>query len=141
MQPINKSSDKKKKGPGGKPIKTNANTGRLCDSAVEAFESLLENEQDSLKDFEQDIIQKILITLYNHFKKLYLIKLAENENIAEALKLKPNQMFLITKYKKQATYFKKEELRGILQKLIDLDYKSKNGLIDINIGLEAILCF
>ena len=63
-----------------------------------------------------------------------------NMNIAESLELKPNQMFLTTKYKKQATYFTRKELRDILQKLIDLDYNSKQGLIDINVGLEAILC-
>lgn len=87
-------------------------------------------------------IQKILITLYNHLKKIYLTMLAENYrvNVAEALNLKPNQMFLTTKYKKQASYFKKEELRNILQQLIELDYKSKQGLIDINIGIESILC-
>ena len=37
-------------------------------------------------------------------------------------------------------FFKEKELRKILQELIDLDYNYKNGLIDINIGLEAILC-
>ena len=49
-------------------------------------------------------------------------------------------MFLVTKYKKQSEFFKEKELRKILQELIDLDYNYKNGLIDINIGLEAILC-
>ena len=34
----------------------------------------------------------------------------------------------------------KKELRKILHELIDLYYKYKIGLIDINIGLEAILC-
>ena len=93
--------------------------------------------------YNKEPIQKILVTLYNHFKKLYLLLLSQeyNENIAEALNLKQNQMFLITKYKRQASYFKKNELKQILHKLIDLDYKSKQGLIDINIGLEAILCF
>ena len=87
-------------------------------------------------------IQKILITLYNHLKKIYLTMLAEHYrvNVAEVLNLKPNQMFLTAKYKKQASYFKKEELRNILQQMIDLDYKSKQGLIDINIGIESILC-
>ena len=71
-----------------------------------------------------------------------MVILAEqyNMNIAESLDLKPNQQFLVTKYKRQATYFKKQELRNILQRLIDLDYNSKQGLIDVNIGLEAILC-
>lgn len=92
--------------------------------------------------YNKEPIQKILITLYNHLKKIYLTMLADiyKVNIVEALNLKPNQMFLTTKYKKQATYFKKEELRKILQQLIDLDYKSKQGLIDINVGLESILC-
>ena len=87
-------------------------------------------------------IQKILITLYNHFKKLYFVKLAieNNKDIAQSLKLKPNQLFLVNKYKMQAQKFKKSELRKIIQELENLDYKYKIGLIDINIGLETILC-
>ena len=92
--------------------------------------------------YNKEPIQKILITLYNHLKKIYLTILANeyNVNIAEALSLKPNQMFLTSKYKRQASYFKKQELKNILQQLIDLDYKSKQGKIDVNVGLEAILC-
>ena len=92
--------------------------------------------------YQKEPIQKILITLYNHFKKLYLTKIAikENKNIAESLGLKPNQMFLTTKYSTQSKYFKEEELRKILQDLIDLDYNSKNGNIDAVLGLQSILC-
>lgn len=92
--------------------------------------------------YNKEPIQKILITLYNHLKKIYMVMLAEeyNMNIAESLDLKPNQMFLVTKYKGQARYFKKKELKEILKKLIDLDYNSKQGKIDVNVGLEAILC-
>ena len=91
--------------------------------------------------YNKEPIQKILITLYNHFKKLYLTKIAieNNINIAEALNLKPNQIFLINKYKTQANYFKKEELQNIIEELILLDQNSKIGLIDLNIGLESIL--
>lgn len=87
-------------------------------------------------------MQKILITLYNHFKKLYFVKLAINNNkdIATSLNLKTNQMFLVNKYKAQAKSFKLSELRKIIQELQDLDYKYKIGLIDLNVGLEAILC-
>ena len=87
-------------------------------------------------------IQKIFITLYNHFKKIYITKIAIKEklNIAESLKLKPNQTFLVNKYTMQSKYFKEDELRKILEEFIDLDYKVKNGIIDINIGLESILC-
>ena len=92
--------------------------------------------------YAKEPIQKILITLYNHFKKLYIVKMAEKyrKDLATAMNLKPNQMFLTTKYKAQAKYFDTKELRKILQELTDLDANYKVGLIDLNIGLEAILC-
>ncbi len=92
--------------------------------------------------YSKEPIQKIMITLYNHFKKLYFVKMAvrENQDIAEALNLKANQMFLVGKYKTQAKYFEEEDLRNLILDLIDLDTNYKSGLIDINIGLEAILC-
>lgn len=92
--------------------------------------------------YAKEPIQKILITLYNHFKKLYIVKIAERsgKDLATAMNLKPNQMFLTTKYKMQARYFKEQELRMILQELTDLDANYKMGTIDLNIGLEAILC-
>jgi DNA polymerase-3 subunit delta len=92
--------------------------------------------------YNKEPVQKILITLYNHFKKLYIAKLAQssNRNLAEAMDLKPNQLFLQAKYKKQASCFTKENLARILKEFTDLDLKYKSGLIDINIGLEAILC-
>lgn len=91
--------------------------------------------------YNKEPVQKILITLYNHFKKLYLLKIAidQNLNISEALNLKPNQLFLAGKYKVQASYFNKKELQKILEQLVDLDKNSKIGLIDLNIGLEAVL--
>ena len=87
-------------------------------------------------------LQKILITLYNHFRKIYLTKIAikSNKDIVSSLELKPNQVFLANKYKMQAGYFKTSELKKILQELYKLDYKSKIGLIDLSIGLESVLC-
>ena len=87
-------------------------------------------------------LQKILITLYNHFKKLYFVKLSlkYNKDIIASLNLKPNQTFLVNKYKIQAKYFKEEELQNILQYVRDLDYQYKNGRIDLQVGLESILC-
>lgn len=87
-------------------------------------------------------IQRILVTLYNHFKKLYIIKIAEEyqQDVAIAMNLKPNQLFLVTKYKTQARYFEKKELRKILDELINLDSNYKVGLIDLEVGLESILC-
>ena len=104
----------------------------------------IKNALDILNEllYNKEPIQKILVTLYNHFKKLYLTELSleYNRNITESLNLKPNQLFLANKYKMQARYFNKNILRKILQELIDLDYNYKQGNIDINIGLEAILC-
>lgn len=101
--------------------------------ALEVYNGLISNKEP---------IQKILITLYNHFKKLYIIKIAEkyNEDVATAMNLKPNQLFLVSKYKTQARYFEIQELREVLEALIDLDANYKIGLISLEIGLEAILC-
>lgn len=101
--------------------------------AIDVLNNLLYNKEP---------IQRILITLYNHFKKLYIIKLAEDygKDVAQSLNLKPNQAFLLGKYKKQAGYFTEENLRLLLKELASLDANYKIGKIDLNIGLEAILC-
>lgn len=92
--------------------------------------------------YQKEPLQKILITLYNHFKKLYLCKTALdlNKDIVDTLNLKPNQSFLIAKYKKQAACFNNEDLKKILDEFVDLDYNSKIGNIDIDVGLRSILC-
>ena len=92
--------------------------------------------------YQKEPLQKILITLYNHFKKLYLCKIALklNKDIVTSIGLKPNQTFLVTKYKKQSSTFTEDELRQILKELANLDYSSKNGKIDVDIGLKSILC-
>lgn len=92
--------------------------------------------------YAKEPIQKILITLYNHFKKLYIVKIAEEnrKDLATSMKLKPNQLFLTTKYKMQAKYFSKQDIENIMEEFINLDVNYKTGLIDINVGLEAILC-
>lgn len=92
--------------------------------------------------YQKEPLQKILIMLYNHFKKLYFCKLAVKlkRDVATSLSLKPNQTFLVNKYKKQASYFTEEELEKILNEFNNLDYNSKIGKIDIDIGLRSILC-
>ena len=92
--------------------------------------------------YQKEPLQKILVTLYNHFKKLYFCKIAVeiNKDVVSALNLKPNQTFLVSKYKKQTSYFPKEELRKILQELVTIDAQSKNGFIDIQVGLKSVLC-
>lgn len=132
---------------------TKETVDNLC---IKKIESVIFDLTDSLgkKDTKKAIdvlrnlilakepVQKILITLYNHFRKLYLVKLAiqDNKDIKSTLDLKPNQAFLVNKYRSQAGFFKTNEIRTILKELIDLDYKYKVGLIDLNVGFEAIIC-
>lgn len=106
---------------------------KKIDKALEVLDNLI---------YQKEPLQKILITLYNHFKKIYLCVEAVDlkKDIVNSLNLKPNQTFLVTKYKKQASYFKKEELRKIIEEFYNLDYNSKNGKIDIDVGLRSILC-
>ena len=108
---------------------------KKIEKSLEILDTLIYNKEPH---------QKILITLYNHFKKLYLLKLHENLHsnidVVQVLGLKPNQVFLVNKYKKQAMYFREEEIFNIINEFIDLDYKSKNGLMDIDVGIKAILC-
>lgn len=103
------------------------------EKALEVLNNLIYNKEP---------LQKIIITLYNHFRKIYLTKLAlkERRDLVEVLSLKPNQVFLTIKYRKQAEYFKEKEILQILKELIDLDYKSKSGQIDLDIGLKTVLC-
>lgn len=106
---------------------------KKIDKALEVLDNLI---------YQKEPLQKILITLYNHFKKIYLCAVAVDlkKDVVNSLNLKPNQTFLVTKYKKQASYFKKDELRKIIEEFYDLDYNSKNGKIDIDVGLRSILC-
>ena len=90
--------------------------------------------------YNKEPTQVIIVMLYRHFKKLYLVHLSKGQNLIQNLKLTPNQEFLVNKYKRQASYFKEQELEQIIFELIKLDENSKNGNIDLDIGLEAILC-
>ena len=106
---------------------------RKIDKSLEILDNLI---------YQKEPLQKILITLYGHFKKLYLCQVAtdSNKDIVNVLKLKPNQTFLISKYKNQAKHFKVKELRKILNDFADLDYNFKSGNIDLDVGLRSILC-
>ncbi len=97
---------------------TDSMGGMKKESSVQILRNLL---------YEKVAIQMILIVLYNHIKKLYFTKLAREQNldVAKVLNLKPNQMFLVNKYTRQASKFSLEELSNILQELRDLDYNYK----------------
>ena len=124
--------------------------------AIKQFDSVIFDLTDNLANKKIDkamivldelIYQKvemlvIIKTLYTHFKRLYLCKkaMASKTDIANALGLKPNQTFLVNKYRSQASHFDVKVLRAMLGELNDLDYKFKTAKIDIDIGLRSILC-
>ena len=64
--------------------------------------------------YAKEPVQKILVMLYNHFKKLYIVQLSNGQNVAQNLKLKPNQTFLVSKYQNQAKFFTQDEIRNLL---------------------------
>lgn len=92
--------------------------------------------------YQKEPLPKILVTLYQHFKKLYLCSLAISNNldIATSIGLKPNQTFLVNKYRRQSSFFNKNDLREILEEFTLLDYNFKMGKIDLEIGLKSLLC-
>lgn len=90
--------------------------------------------------YAKEPVQKILVMLYNHFKKLYIVQLSNGQNVAQNLKLKPNQTFLVSKYQNQAKFFTQDEIRNLLNEFIYIDEASKSGNLDINVGLESVLC-
>ena len=106
---------------------------KKTDKAIEVLDGLIYNKEP---------VQRILITLYTHFKRLYLCSIAVRlkQDIASSLDLKPNQTFLVNKYRTQAVLFSESILKELLKALVDLDYNSKIGNIDAEVGLRAILC-
>ena len=91
--------------------------------------------------YQKEPLQMILIMLYRHFKNLFLVKQCVILNKDILFNVSTIKMpFLVKKYKEQASKFTEEELRQILKKFIDLDEKSKLGLIDLRVGLDTIIC-
>ena len=105
-------------------------------NALEEFENML-HEYRHL----DNPAQPILISIYRHFRKLYLCQLAmkSNRDIIATLNLKSNQVWQVNKYKQQVSLFK-TDLQPLLQDLIDLDYQAKTNKIDLIIGIQCIIC-
>ena len=101
-----------------------------------------EDNNINYTNIQKEPLQKILVTLYNHFKKLYLFKIEDKKgkDVKEVLNLRPNQYFLVSKYRNQAKQYDQNILKEILEKLAELDYLYKSGNIDLEVGLRSILC-
>ncbi len=82
--------------------------------------------------------QRLLVSVYNYFRRLLHVAISDKTvgELASALKIKE---FAVKKAKEQARMFKPKCLKKAVDSLIDIDYKSKSGLIDINEGLWITL--
>lgn len=98
--------------------------------ALRYLDELIENKEP---------IQKIMIMVYKHFKMLLLAKeaLKERKDVAIELNVKP---YPAKKYATQCRNFTSDELLKILEELARLDVDSKNGKMDLKIGLQKIIC-
>ena len=138
-------------GPNGKITEQDVDNLAIkqMDSVIFDLTDNLANKKigDALQVLDELIYQKIEIliilkTLYTHFKKLYLCSEAikNGQNIALTLGLKPNQTFLVNKYRNQLSHFDEITLRKLLDEFVELDYKFKTAKIDVDLGLRSILC-
>jgi DNA polymerase III delta subunit len=76
--------------------------------------------------------------IYKHIRNLYAIKIAQKEGRASAENLGMNP-YVYKKAVPQANKFTEQELKNILEKIIELDEKSKIGEMNIRIGMDTIV--
>lgn len=98
--------------------------------ALKYLDELLENKEP---------IQKIMIMVFKHFKMLLLAKeaLKAKKDVAQELDVKP---YPAKKYASQCGNFSQDELIKIIKELARLDVDSKNGRMDLKVGLQKIIC-
>lgn len=91
--------------------------------------------------YQKEPLQLILVMLYRHFKNIFLVKICMQTNKDIMANVPSIKMpFLVKKYKEQASKFELAELENILEQIVMLDIKSKNGLMDLRVGIDLILC-
>lgn len=87
---------------------------------------------------------QIFYIICDNFMNMYLTLNNSKEGISnsetvELLALPPNRAFLVKKYLTYSKRMDTERLRRIIGTLADMDYKTKNGLIDPYFALEEII--
>jgi len=82
--------------------------------------------------------QYLLIMIYKHIRNLYTIKLGQAKGRVDAQELGINP-YVLKKMTGQVNKFSLQELKNILINLIELDFKSKTGDMDVRIGLESTI--
>ena len=73
--------------------------------------------------------QRLIISLYNYFRKLLHVSISDKSN-KELATILSTPDFVVAKLKKQASFFKKKSIKNAVDMLSDADYKIKSGLTD-----------
>ena len=93
---------------------------------------------------QKEPLQKIFVTIYGHFKKLFLVKeaLRLNKDVLTNVQLSKNKpsSFVANKYINQSKNFTESGLKCLMKEFLNLDLLSKEYRIDLRVGLDAILC-
>lgn len=102
------------------------------------------NKGKAIRLLEELILKKeaeqfILIMLYKHFRNLFLIRVALDEGVADDKYLGINP-YVYKKLLSQVKNYSENNLRDILAKFTEFDYKSKRGEIDLRTGIEMVMC-
>lgn len=82
--------------------------------------------------------QYLIVMIYKHVRNLYAIKVAQREGRASAENLGMNP-YVYKKAIPQANKFTEKELKNVLDKIIELDEKSKTGEMNIRVGMDTIV--
>jgi len=82
--------------------------------------------------------QYLIVMIYKHIRNIYAIKVAQREGRAGAEVLGMNP-YVYKKAIPQANKFTEQELRKLLDKIIELDEKSKIGEMNIRVGMDTIV--
>lgn len=76
-----------------------------------------------------ETMQRILISLYNYFRRLLHVAISDKTDL-ELASLLGIKEFAVKKTRAQALAFKKKSLKNAVDTLVDTDYFIKSGLVD-----------
>ena len=81
----------------------------------------------------------ILPLIYNHFRRLLHISLNSNLSRATLAGYLGVKEYAISKVEQQLKYFSKKKLKDICEMCVDLDFKTKNSMISLELAIEMLV--
>lgn len=81
----------------------------------------------------------VLGLIYNHFRRLLHVSLNSNLSCATLAGYLGVKEYAISKVEQQLKYFSKKKLKDICDLCADLDFKSKNSMISLELAVELLV--